>query len=146
MEGQDMSTTEANKALVHELYGTLMARGDVASAERILAESYRDHDLPGIGEGGRAELIQVVQGVRAAFPDITPTLYETLAEGELVAVRVIAHGTHTGAPFPPGIPAAGKALEWKELHIFRCTRGQIVEHWGVFDMLGILQQLGAVPA
>jgi predicted SnoaL-like aldol condensation-catalyzing enzyme len=139
-------TAERNKALVHELYGTLMAQGDVEAAQRILADEYRDHDLPGVGEGGRAELIQVVQGVRAAFPDITPTLYETLADGDLVAVRVIARGTHTGAPFPPGIAAAGKAIEWKELHIFRCTHGQIVEHWGVFDMLGILQRLGAVPA
>jgi hypothetical protein len=32
------------------------------------------------------------------------------------------------------------------LHIFRCAGGRIAEHWGVFDMLGILQQLGAVPA
>jgi predicted ester cyclase len=123
-----------------------MAQGDVEAAQRILADDYRDHDLPGIGEGGRTELIQVVQGVRAAFPDIQPTLYETLAEGDLVAARVIARGTHTGAPFPPRIPAAGKAMEWKENHIFRCANGQIVEHWGVFDMLGILQQLGAMPA
>ena len=87
-----------------------------------------------------------MQGIRAAFPDITPTLYETLAEEDLVSVRVIARGPHTGAPFPPGIPAAGRTMEWKEIHIFRCRNGQITEHWGVFDMLGILQQLGAIPA
>jgi predicted SnoaL-like aldol condensation-catalyzing enzyme len=141
-----MGTETTNKALVHQLYGTLMAQGDLESAHRILADTYCDHDLPGIGEGGRAELIQVVQGVRASFPDIHPTLYETLADGDLVAVRVIARGTHTGAPFPPGIPASGKAIEWKEIHLFRCANDQIVEHWGVFDMLGILQQLGAVPS
>jgi steroid delta-isomerase-like uncharacterized protein len=139
-----MITLQANKELVHRLYNTLMANGDVDAANEILAADYVDHDLPGIGEGGKAELIQLVQGVRASFPDIKPSLYETLAEGELVSVRVIARGTHTGAPFPPGIPATGKAMEWKEIHIFRCQAGQIVEHWGVFDMLSILQQLGAI--
>ena len=140
-----MNTPQANKELVHRLYNTLMAEGDVAAAHEILAAGYVDHDIPGLGEGGRAELIQAVQGVRAAFPDIKPTLPQTLAEGDLVSVRVIARGTHTGAPFPPGIPATGKSMEWKEIHIFRCQDGQIVEHWGVFDMLGILQQLGAIP-
>jgi steroid delta-isomerase-like uncharacterized protein len=141
-----MNSLQANKDLVHRLYNILMAHGDIDSANQILADDYIDHDLPGIGEGGKGQLIQVVQGVRASFPDITPTLYETLAEDDLVSVRVIARGTHTGAPFPPGIPAVGKAMEWKEIHIFRCRNGQIVEHWGVFDMLGILQQLGAIPA
>jgi predicted ester cyclase len=37
-------------------------------------------------------------------------------------------------------------MTWKEVHIFRCAGGRIAEHWGVFDMLGILQQLGAIPA
>ena len=63
----------------------------------------------------------------------------------LVAVRIEAGGTHTGEPFG-GIPASGKAIRWKEVHIFRCAAGQIVEHRGVFDLLGILQQLGALPA
>lgn len=139
-----MNTHETNKALVHRLYNTLMAQGDVDAAHEILAEDFVDHDVPGLGEGNREALIMAVQGVRACCPDIKPTLYQTLAEDDLVSVRVIARGTHTGAPFPPGIPAAGKSLEWKEVHIFRCKADKIVEHWGVFDMLGIMQQLGAV--
>jgi hypothetical protein len=34
----------------------------------------------------------------------------------------------------------------KEVHVFCCAGGRIAEHWGVFDMLGILQQLGTIPA
>jgi predicted ester cyclase len=123
-----------------------MAKGDTAVADGVLAEDYLDHNIPGVGAGGRRELVAAVLAVRAAFPDIAPTLGPTLAEGDLVAVRVEAHGTHTGAPFPPGIPASGKSITWKEVHIFRCADGRIAEHWGVFDMLGILQQLGAIPA
>jgi steroid delta-isomerase-like uncharacterized protein len=139
-----MTTQEANKELVRRLYATLMAEGDTKSARSILAADYVDHDIPGLGAGGRDELIQAVLAVRASFPDVKPELYELLAEDDLVAVRVEAGGTHTGAPFN-GIPAAGKAMRWKELHVFRCRDGQIVEHRGVFDLLSILQQLGALP-
>ena len=141
-----MAIPEGSKELVRRLYGGLMAKGDTAVAEEVLAEDYLDHDIPGVGEGGRQELIAAVLGVRAAVPDIAPTLGPVLAEGELVAVRIEAHGSHTGAPFPPGIPATGRSVTWKEVHIFRCADGRIVEHWGVFDLLGILQQLGAIPA
>jgi predicted SnoaL-like aldol condensation-catalyzing enzyme len=109
-------------------------------------DDYLDHDIPGVGEGGKPELVAAVLAVRASFPDIVPTLGPVLAEADLVAVRIQAHGTHTGAPFPPGIPATGRSMTWKEVHILRCASGRITEHWGVFDMLGILQQLGAIPA
>jgi predicted ester cyclase len=141
-----MTTADGNKNLVRRLYSGLMAKGDTAVADEVLAEDYLDHDIPGVGEGGRQELVAAVLGVRAAFPDIAPTLGPILAEGDLVAVRVEARGSHTGAPFPPAIPATGKSITWKEVHDFRCAGGRIAEHWGMFDMLGILQQLGAIPA
>ncbi len=136
---------EGNKALVRRLYERLMANGDVDAAEEILDDRYLDHSLPGNVEGGRAELIGLVQAVRAAMPDIAPVVDQAVAEGDLVSVRVTARGRHTGAPFPPGIPAAGRTIEWREQHIFRVANGRIAEHWGVFDNLAILQQLGAVP-
>lgn len=86
----------ANKELVRRLYGTLMADGDEASAREILAEDYVDHDIPGVGEGGREELISAVLAVRASFPDVKPELFEMVGEDDLVAVRVEAGGTHFG--------------------------------------------------
>lgn len=77
---------EGNKQLVRRLYATLHAEGDLASAREILAEDYVDHDIPGIGEGGREELIAAVQAVRASFPDVKPELFELVAEDDLVAV------------------------------------------------------------
>jgi predicted ester cyclase len=136
---------DPNKDLVRRLYDRLMGNGDIAAAETIVAEDYLDHSLPGNVEGGRAELFGLVKAVRAAIPDIAPVVDLAVAEADLVAVRVTARGHHTGEPFPPGIPAAGAAVEWREQHIFRVADGRIAEHWGVFDNLSILQQLGAMP-
>lgn len=137
---------EQNKELVRRLYATLHGGGNLDAAKEIVSDDYLDHDLPGIGEGGREQLFALVTGVRAAVPDVRPTVVHAVAEGDLVAARVVAEGTHTGDPFPPGIPAAGTRLQWQECHIYRIAEGRIAEHWGVNDMLAILTQLGAMPA
>jgi predicted ester cyclase len=136
---------EGNKALVRRLYARLQGAGDTAAADEIVTDDYVDHSLPGIGEGGRPELYALVAGVRSALPDVAPVVEQAVAEGDLVACRVVARGTHTGTPFPPGIPASGRSLTWTEQHTYRIANGRIAEHWGVADMLSILQQLGAVP-
>lgn len=148
MPGVDPMSTqlESNKELIRRLYATLHGGGDEAGARGILAADYIDHDLPGLGEGGVEELLALVVGVRAAVPDVRPEVVQSVAEGDLVAARVVAEGSHTGAPFPPGIPATGTRLRWQECHVYRIRDGRIAEHWGVNDMLGILTQLGAIPA
>jgi predicted ester cyclase len=128
------------RQLVRELYARLMARGDVAAGHALLADDYVDHNIPGFGTGGRKELISAVLAVRAAFPDIRPVLHEILHDGPLVAVRVVARGHHTGKDFM-NFPASGTAIEWNEVHVFRHGGGRILEHWGVFDLLNILEQL-----
>lgn len=132
-----------NKELVKKLYATLMAEGDTITANELLSPNYVDHDIPGLGKGGREELKMAVQGIRAAFPDIKPNLTEVFEENDWVTVRVEAGGHHSGTDFL-GIPPSGKEINWKELHIFRCEDNLIVEHKGVFDMLSILHQLGAI--
>ena len=126
--------------LVRELYGRLMAQGDAAAGRELLAADYLDHDIPGVGPGGREALIDAVMKVRAAFPDIRPVLHETLADMDLVAVRVVAQGHHSGSDFM-GEPATGRPIVWNELHVFRHDDHQIREHWGVFDLMGIMLQL-----
>ncbi|MDX2220834.1 MAG: ester cyclase [Burkholderiales bacterium] len=136
------SEAAANKALVRRLYATLMSAGDTLGADQLLDEDYVDHDIPGMNvPGGRADLKSAVCAVRTSFPDIQPELFEMAAEGAWVAVRVEAFGTHSGAPFL-GIDATGRKMRWREIHLFRCASGKIVEHRGVFDLVSIMQQLG----
>ena len=83
-----MATGDGNTELVRRLYGGLMAEGDTAVADDLLADDYLDHDIPGVGEGGRRELVAAVQAVRAAFPDIAPTLGPILADARVVMSSV----------------------------------------------------------
>ncbi len=136
-------TAESNKEVVSRLYAEVMGQGNMAVADEVLAVNYVDHrlpfpDLPPNREG----LKETVARVRAAFPDIAPVIEDIVAGDDRVAVRVTATGTHQN-PFN-GIPPTGNRLTWQELHIFRLADGKIVEHWGEFDQLGILVQLGVV--
>ena len=136
-------TLESNKEVVNRLYTEVMGQGNMVVADGVLAENYVDHrlpfpDLPPNREG----LKETVTRVRAAFPDIQPVVQDIVAEGDKVTVRVTASGTHQNEF--NGIPPTGTKISWQEVHIYRLADGQIVEHWGEFDMLGMLIQLGVV--
>jgi steroid delta-isomerase-like uncharacterized protein len=79
-----------------------------------------------------------------AFPDVQYTLNDLLAEGEQVVARFTARGTQTGAF--QGIPATGKVVAMSAIAIYRVVGGKVVEQWLEYDMLGLLQQLGVIPA
>jgi len=67
-----------------------------------------------------------------------------IAEGDTVVVRGTTSGTQTGAM--QGIPPTGKKFTISGIDIFRVVDGKIVEHWDAVDQLGMLQQLGVIPA
>lgn len=134
--------SDQNEKLVRALYARLMAKGDTTVTNDLLAADYLDHDIPGLPNGGGAsDLVNAVLAVRAAFPDITPELPQLISHKEWVSVRVEAGGHHTGADFM-GKGASGRPVRWKEIHHFRCVDDRIAEHYGVFDLLGIMHQLG----
>jgi steroid delta-isomerase-like uncharacterized protein len=84
------------------------------------------------------------QAFRAAFPDLHYTIDDMLAEGDKVVVHATVSGTHQGAFM--GMPATGKSATWSEIHIARMNDGKVVEHWVNQDRMGMLQQLGLIPA
>ena len=81
---------------------------------------------------------------RLAFPDVSFTVEDMIAEGDKVVDRMTWQATHQG-PFM-GIPPTGNRLTVTEIHINRIAEGRIVERWAQPDLLGLMQQLGAVPA
>ena len=69
---------------------------------------------------------------------------DLIAEGDKVVGRITAYGTHTGELF--GVPATGREIRVSGIAIWRISDGKIVEHWHETDGLGLMQQLGVVPA
>lgn len=80
----------------------------------------------------------------AGLPDAQRTDDEFIAEGDTVAVRWTCRGTHEGDLF--GVSATGKSVSLSGISIYRINNGKVVEESGVSDLLGLLQQLGAVPS
>ncbi|HEY7537960.1 MAG TPA: ester cyclase [Gaiellaceae bacterium] len=79
----------------------------------------------------------------SAFPDLERTIVDLVAEGDKVVARWTATGTNTG-PFQ-GMPPSGKRATSSGITVFRVADGRIVEEWSESDMLGLLQQIGAIP-
>ena len=79
-----------------------------------------------------------------AFPDARITIDECIADGDTVATRWRLTGTHRGEF--QGIPPTGRAIAVSGLEFSRLVDGRFVEHWGMFDNLALLSQIGAMPA
>ena len=78
-----------------------------------------------------------------AFPDLRLTVEDVVSDGEKVAARVTFRGTHRGEF--QGIPPTGKKVAFSSMEFNRVVGGKVEEHWVELDLLGLMQQLGAVP-
>ncbi|HEX6385062.1 MAG TPA: ester cyclase, partial [Anaerolineae bacterium] len=112
--------------------------------ELIVADAVEHEEFPGLEGSGPEVAKQFVAIIRSAFPDVRVQTQDMIAEGDKVVARVTLTGTHRGEFL--GIPPTGKQVEVSTIDIIRVADGKMVEHWGVTDNLGMMQQLGVVPA
>jgi steroid delta-isomerase-like uncharacterized protein len=132
--------------LIKRFYDDVLAGGDLALIDELATEDIVDHEegLPG-QPSGKEGVRFFVNALREAFPDIKPKTAEpTLTDGNLEAARTILTGTHKGEFM--GVAASDKAVEFETIDIIRLEDGKVAEHWGVTDVMSLMQQLGAVPA
>jgi len=137
-------SVEENRGLVQRYFEELYNKGDLARLDELVADSYvnRCPITPGLSGSGSTR--QAITLIRAAFPDFRVTVEELIAEGDRVASRLTLRGTHKGEFL--GIPPTGKEATVALYDIFRISEGKIVERWGLFDQLGLMQQLGVVSS
>jgi steroid delta-isomerase-like uncharacterized protein len=122
----------------------LISSGDVDGFGEILAEDFVEHEeTPGL-EPTKEGVKQFFHLYRAAFPDLRMEPQDILVSGDKVVARVRATGTHQGEFL--GMPATGKSFDVQLIDIIRFGNdGLAHEHWGIFDALAMMQQLGAIP-
>ena len=121
--------------------------GDIAGFGDLVADNFVEHQGAG-GPGfpatkeGTLEFFRVLL---AAFPDWRMTVEDLIAGGDKTVARVRVTGTHKGEFM--GVPATGTRVDVQLIDIMRFdSAGLVSEHWGVADMLSLMQQLGVVPA
>jgi steroid delta-isomerase-like uncharacterized protein len=139
-----MDGTERNVALVKRLFYEDLSTHDDQVADEIVHPEFFDHTNPPGMQHGLAGHKAIVDLFRACFPDMRWQIHDLVAAGDRVVARTTMTGTQLGDFF--GIPPTGKAVEVGGIHILRVADGKIVEHWGNNDDLGLMRQLGVVPA
>ena len=122
----------------------LLSAGDIDGFGDLVADDFIEHeDMPGL-ERSKEGVKQLFRMYRTGFPDLRMEAEDILVSGDKVVARVRGTGTHEGEFM--GMPATGKSVDVQLIDIIRFgDDGLAHEHWGVFDALGMMQQLGAVP-
>jgi steroid delta-isomerase-like uncharacterized protein len=140
-------STEENKALVRrEIEELFNNTGDLDVAEEVYAPDFVGHDptLPEDLNGVEAAR-EFAASFRSAFPDLTCSIEDQLAEGDKVATRWRASGSHEGETEELG-PPTGKRMEVTGVSIERISGGKVLESWDNYDAMGMMQQLGHIPS
>ncbi len=139
-----MYTNQELKARARRLADELFSQGDLAIAHELVSPDYVHHvpwHQPAPGLTGLTDWVMLMHH---AFPDFHVIVEDEIADGDRVVQRMTARGTHQGELF--GVSPTGNAVCVSFIEINRVgLDGTFVEHWSAVDLLGLLQQLGALP-
>ena len=125
----------------------VMNTGDVAAVNATIEECYTsDYAYHGMGDefSGPDGLEGLAGTYLTAFPDITIAVEAQVEAGDVVVTRFVATGNNTGEF--DGKPATGKAMRMQVISMTRFVDGKIAEEWEEADVLGLMGQLGHLPA
>lgn len=118
-----------------------VSAGNITGLDQLIGPDLVDHNAVPGQPAGLEGFKYWALSARSAFPDLTGTVEDTLAEDDKVAGRVTYRGTHLGSFV--GMPGTGSRVEFSAFHIVRFSAGLAVEWWGTADILGALLQAGA---
>jgi steroid delta-isomerase-like uncharacterized protein len=137
-----------NKAIVRRILNEFWMEGNVQVLDELLADDCINHEQSNPELRGKDACKEWAIGVRQAngqgFPDVEIRAEDYVAEGDKVAKRWVLRGTHTGEYL--GIPATGKTVTMRGITLYRLSGGKVKEIYWNYDVFGLLQQLGAIPA
>ena len=117
---------------------------NISAIDKYVAADVVNHDAAPGTDAGIEGFREFARMVFSAVPDFELTVHEYIAEGDRVATRWTARGTHAGELL--GIPGTGKELEVTGMTVDRLADGKVVERWGESDQMGMMQQMGVIPA
>jgi steroid delta-isomerase-like uncharacterized protein len=117
--------------------------GDLDGFGDQLADDFVEHEATPTQDASKAGTKELFRMMRAAFPDLRFNAEDVMSMGDKVVVRARVTGTNTGSFM--GMPATGKGVDVQVVDILRFgDDGLVHEHWGVMDVMSMMQQLGLV--
>jgi steroid delta-isomerase-like uncharacterized protein len=138
-------TSEEQKTLVRRFWEEVFNQKRLEQADAYVTQDYLDHGaLPSQGPGLEGAKQQRWALYFAAIPDLRATIDDMVAEGDKVSVRFTVTGTQVGELM--GVPPSGKRFDVGAMCMYRIAEGKVAEQWEQIDMLGLMRQLGAIPA
>ena len=137
-------STETNKAIIARMVEQVWNEGRTDLVVEFFAEDYVQHIAGQPAQAGYELVQQGAASSRAAYPDFQLSIDDQVAEGDRVAARWTMTGTHEGEFL--GIPPTGKQVSHSGTTFYRLQNGRIAEVWFLADVMGLMQQLGVIPA
>ena len=133
--------SSVNKALVARWFEQVWNQGRSDAIDDMIVPGTRIHGLTPQPQGPE-QFKQFHAAFRQAFPDITITVDDMVAEGDMVAARFSARGTHRADTL--GFAATNRPAQFTGMVFVRVENGVLIEGWNCFDQLGMMAQLGMV--
>ena len=134
-------SVEENKAVVRRVLEEAINQGKLDVVDELIVPRRT------AGKSGSLRSVErFKQGIamfRAAFPNLHVTVEDQIVKGNKVVTRWTARGTHLGDLM--GVPSTGREVTVSGIAIGRVAANRVVEYWGNFDALGLIQQLGMIP-
>jgi steroid delta-isomerase-like uncharacterized protein len=139
-----ISKQEQNKQLVRQFFEASDHQDAEMMDQLVSSTNYSLHfsGMPPMDWNTNKE--QFLAPFNKAFPDLRRNIVDMVAEGDKVAVSINVTGTYKGEF--QGIPATGKQVSFTAMDILTIIDGKITEEWATADMMGLMQQIGAIPA
>jgi predicted ester cyclase len=138
MEPEMPAATSTPAQIFERVINEGFNNGRLDSLDHIVAVDLIEHQRG--AEGGLEGLRALIRSLREPFPDLRLEIQDTSTTGDVVWARIRARGTNTGSLW--GRAPTGASMEITVIDVARVVDGRLVEHWGVADRLGMLQQLG----
>jgi predicted ester cyclase len=139
-----MSSSQEAKEIIRRWNEEGWSGGKYELANEIISPNMVVHGAGGQAVGmGPDGLIDLIRTWRTAFPDGRMEIDDLIVEGDLVAIRNTWYGTQEAEFY--GVPPSGKQVAVTSVGIDRVQDGLVTEGWGELDMVGMMQQMGALP-
>jgi len=134
------SISEEAKAVVRRNTEEVQGRGNFKVFDEIFADDFVDHTTQPGTTPDKAGVRKLYAYLREAFPDFHAEIHWQLADGDRVTTYKTYYGTHEGVFL--GIQPTHRRVQFETVDVMRVQNGRITDHWGVGNLLSLMQQIG----